>query len=124
MPEPRYCTRSRGPTIASALNATAGAAIRVTVCSAWVIACTSGWFWQDVPIRFHRKAMASSRSTSTPRLASHRMISANSASTEGFAQLRSHCHWLNVVQTQASRSGSWVKLPGANSGKTSGSVRS
>ena len=65
-----------------------------------MIACTSGWFWQAVPIRFQRNAIASSRSTSTPRLASHKMISANSASTAGFDQSRSHCHSLNVVQTQ------------------------
>ena len=46
-PVPRYAGRSAGPTIASALNSTAGAAIRATVRSAWVRSWTSGWFWQD-----------------------------------------------------------------------------
>ena len=36
LPVPRYAGRSAGPTIASALNSTAGAAIRATVRSAWV----------------------------------------------------------------------------------------
>lgn len=76
--------------MASALNTTAGQAIRATARSAWVSACTSGWFWQFVPIRFQVKAIASSRNTSTPWLASARMMSANSQSTSGFAQLTSH----------------------------------
>ena len=42
--------------------------------------------------------------------------------TSGLAQLRSHCHSLNVVHTHPSSSASQVKLPGAKSGKTSGSV--
>ena len=88
-----------------------------------MIACTSGWFWQSVPSRFQTKAMASSRSTSTPRLARNSTISAYSANTSGFAQLTSHCQELNVVHTQPSTSSSQVKLPGAKSGKTSGRVR-
>ncbi len=97
-------------------------AIRVTALSAWVMPCTSGWFWLLVPNRFQMNAMASSRSTSTPRLARNSTTSAISASTSGFDQSRSHCQELNVVQTQPSRSSSWVKLPGAKSGNTSGSV--
>ena len=50
------------------------------------------------------------------------MISANSSRTDGLAQLRSHWNSLNVVQTQPCRSSSQVKLPGAKSGNTSGSV--
>ena len=91
-----------------------------TARSAWVMACTSGWFWQEVPRRFHTKAIASSRRQSTPRLARNRMMSANSVKTSGLDQSRSHCQELNVVQTQPSRSSSQVKLPGANAGKTSG----
>ena len=98
-PNPRYCTKSRGPTIASALKTVAGQAIRATARSTWVSACTSGWFWQLVPIRFHVKAMASSRSTSTPRLARKSTMSAYSTSTSGFDQLTSHCHSLKVVHT-------------------------
>ena len=51
-------------------------------------------------------------------------MSAYSTSTSGLAQSRSHCHSLNVVQTQPASSSSQVKLPGAKSGKTSGSVAS
>ena len=64
--------------MASALKIRAGAAIRATVRNAWVIACTSGWFWQLVPIRLNKNAMASSRRHSTPRLASQQTRSANS----------------------------------------------
>ena len=70
------------------------------------------------------KAMASSRTHSTPRLASQQMTSANSKNTSGLRQLRSHCQVLKVVQTHACDSSSKVKLPGAKSGKISGSVRS
>ena len=59
----------RGPTIASALNIKEGAAIRAAARRAWVMPCTSGWFWQFVPIRFQRNAIASRRKQSTPRLA-------------------------------------------------------
>ena len=52
--------------------------MRATVRSARVSSCTSGWFWQSVPIRFQMKAIASRRSTSTPRLARPRMMSAYS----------------------------------------------
>ena len=52
------------------------------------------------------------------------MMSANSSSTAGFAQFRSHCQALKVVQTQPPSSSSQLKLPGAKSGKISGSVRS
>ena len=110
--------------MASALKTTAGHAIRATTRSAWVIACTSGRFWQAVPSRFHRNAIASSRKTSTPRLARVRMMSAYSCRTAGLAQSTSHCQELNVVQTHPWRSSSQVKLPGAKSGKTSGMVRS
>ncbi len=113
-----------GATIASARNATLGQAIRVTARSTWVMACTSGSPWQSVPSRFHMKAMASRRSTSTPRLASSRMIAAYSRSTAGLAQLTSHWNSLKVVQTHPCSSSSQVKLPGAKSGKTSGRVRS
>jgi hypothetical protein len=89
-----------------------------------VITCTSGWFWQLVPSRFQTNAMASNRSTCTPWFARNRMISVYSANTSGLAQFTSHCQELNVVHTQPSRSGEWVKLPGAKSGKTSGRVRS
>ncbi len=102
----------------------AGAARRVTVRRAWVRACTSGWFWQAVPRRFHVNAMASSRIASTPWLARWSTMSAYSQKTSGLAQLTSHCQLLKVVQTQASRSSSQVKLPGAKSGNTSGSVSS
>ena len=98
--------------------------MRATARSTWVMACTSGWFWDVVPSRFQMKAMASSRSTSTPRLARNRTMSAYSQTTSGFDQSRSHCQLLNVVHTQASRSSSHVKLPGAKSGNTSGSERS
>ena len=124
VPRPRYCTSCSGATIASALKTTAGQAIRATARSAWVIACTSGWFWQSVPIRLNVNAIASSRSTSTPALARNRTMSAYSAKTSGLAQFTSHCKELNVVHTQASRSSSQVKFPGAKSGKTSGRVRS
>ena len=110
--------------MASALNTTAGQAMRATARSAWVMACTSGWFCDVVPSRFQMKAMASRRRTSTPRLARKRTMSAYSHMTSGFDQSTSHCHELNVVHTQPSRSASHVKLPGANSGNTSGSVRS
>ena len=110
--------------MASALKTVAGQAIRATARSTWVRACTSGWFWQLVPSRFQVNAMASSRSTSTPRLARKRTMSAYSSTTSGFDQLTSHCHSLNVVHTQPERSSSQVKLPGAKSGNTSGSVRS
>ena len=89
-PTPRYAGRSAGPTIASALKITAGQAIRATVRRACVRSWTSGWFWQAVPIRFQRNAIASSRNTSTPRLARPTMMSAYSQSTDGFAQLTSH----------------------------------
>ena len=98
--------------------------MRATARSAWVTACTSGWFWQSVPMRFHRNAMASRRRHSTPWLARKQTISANSQRTSGLSQARSHCQVLNVVQTQPCRSSSQLKLPGAKSGKTSGSVRS
>jgi hypothetical protein len=113
-----------GATMASALKATLGQTIRVSALSTCVIECTSGSPWQSVPIRFHMKAIASRRSTSTPRFASSRMICAYSTRTSGLAQLTSHCHSLKVVQTHPSSSSSQVKLPGAKSGKTSGSVRS
>ncbi len=64
--------------------------MRTTVRNSRVTSCTSGWFWLDVPSRFHRKAMASSRSTSTPRLARWQTIAANSHTTSGFDQSRSH----------------------------------
>ena len=72
---PRYGTRSRGATIASALNATAGAAIRSAARNACSSSWTSGWFWQFVPSRFHRNGAASRRSTSTPtaRQPEHRL---------------------------------------------------
>ena len=104
------------------MKATAGQAIRATIRSAWVSACTSGWFWQSVPSRFQVKAIASSRNTSHPALARSQMMSANSSSTAGFDQSRSHCQELKVVHTQPSSSSSQLKLPGAKSGKTSGSV--
>ena len=85
--------------MASALNTGAGQAIRATARSACVNAWTSGWFWQFVPSRFHVKAMASRRRTSTPRLARNSTMSAYSTSTSGLAQLTSHCHSLKVVQT-------------------------
>ena len=106
--------------MASALKTRAGAAIRATARRAWVMAWTSGWFWQLVPMRLTMKAIASRRRHSTPRFASHRMRSANSQRTSGFCQFRSHCQWLKVVHTQASAAGSKVKLPGAKSGNTSG----
>ena len=68
--DPQVGRQLLGPTIASALKINAGAVIRVTACRAWVIACTSGSFWQLVPSRFQRKAIASRRRHSTPRLAS------------------------------------------------------
>ena len=68
--------------------------------------------------------MASSRRQSTPWLARNSTISTNSQNTSGLDQSRSHCQELKVVQTQASASGSQVKLPGAVAGKTSGSVAS
>ena len=89
-----------GATIASALNATAGQAIRVTARSTCVMACTSGSPWQSVPRRFHMKAMASSRRTSTPRFARSRMMPAYSRRTSGLAQLTSHWNSLKVVHTQ------------------------
>jgi hypothetical protein len=46
-------------------------------------ACTSGWFWQSVPMRFHRNAIASRRRHSTPWLARKQTISANSHRTSG-----------------------------------------
>ena len=52
------------------------------------------------------------------------MMSAYSAKTSGLDQLTSHCQELNVVHTQPSSSSSQLKLPGAKSGNTSGSVRS
>ncbi len=76
--------------MASALNSTAGAAIRATVRSARVSSCTSGWFWLSVPSRFQMNAIASSRNTSTPRFARPRMMSAYSQSTAGLDQLTSH----------------------------------
>ena len=84
-PVPRYPTSSRGETIASALNATPGAAIRMTArnaCSSW---WTSGRFWEAVPSRFHRNGTASSRSTSTPAFASRSIASAIATKTAGFA---------------------------------------
>ena len=123
-PIPRYWIKSRGPTMASALKTKAGAAIRARARKTDVRACTSGWFWQSVPIRFQVKAMASSRSTSTPRLARNKMMSTYSPSTAGLDQLTSHCQELKVVQTQPWACSSQVKLPGAKSGKISGSERS
>ena len=61
--------------------------------------CTSGSDWQRVPMRFHMKATASKRSTSTPLLARKSMIPTISRKTCGFAQLRSHWCSLKVVQT-------------------------
>ena len=52
------------------------------------------------------------------------MMSAYSAKTSGLHQLTSHCQELNVVHTQPFSSGENVKLPGAKSGKISGSVAS
>ena len=82
--------RSSGETIASALKATDGAAMRMQARMIWVRSCTSGWFWQLVPMRFQVKAMASRRKTSTPLFASQHMRSTNSHRTSGFAQFRSH----------------------------------
>ena len=109
--------------MASALKTTAGQAIRTTARRAWVIACTSGWFWQSVPSRFQTKAMASSRNTSTPRLARNKTISEYSANTSGLAQLTSHCQELKVVQTQPGTSSSQVKLPGREIGEDLRQVR-
>ena len=75
-----------------------------------------------VSSRLKVKAMASSRSTSTPRLAQKRTRSTNSRKTSGLLQLRSHWKALKVVQTQRPSSSSKVKLPGAEAGKTSGRV--
>ena len=113
-----------GATIASALRSTAGQAMRVRARRTSVMAWTSGWPWQSVPLRLMVKAMASRRSTSTPRLARFRTMPANSAMTWGLRQLRSHWKELKVVHTQPPTPSSQVKLPGAKSGKTSGRVRS
>ncbi len=123
-PVPRYGVRSSGATIASALKSTAGAATPTSARRAQITSCTSGWFSQLVPRRFQMNGTASSRKTSTPRLARRRIVSSIAQKTSGFDQSRSHCQLLNVVQTQASSVGSHVKLPGANAGKTSRSVRS
>ena len=112
-----------GPTIASALKITAGAAIRAQARRARSRLWTSGWFWQFVPSRFHMNATASSRKTSTPRFARSSRMSVISTNTRGFDQFRSHWNELNVVQTQRP-SASRLKLPGAKSGKTSGRVAS
>ncbi len=98
--------------MASALKIVAGQASRVTVRSAWVRACTSGWFWQEVPSRFQMKAIASSRITSTPWLARSSTMSAYSQNTSGLAQLTSHCQLLNVVQTQPSSAPSCSEVAG------------
>ncbi len=78
-------------------------------------------------MRFHIKATASSRSTSTPLLARWRTTSRIARNTSGLAQFRSHWNSLNVVQTHFPAgpiSGQKVKEPGAWSGKISTSVRS
>ena len=85
--------------MASSRWITAGAAIRVTARSACNSMCTSGSDWQRVPIRFHMKATASNRSTSTPRLARFSITAAMSRNTAGLAQFRSHWCSLKVVQT-------------------------
>ena len=76
--------------MASALNTAAGAAIRTAARSASASSWTGGSFWQSVPICFQMKAMASSRSTSTPWFARLQMISRYSQKTSGFAQFTSH----------------------------------
>jgi hypothetical protein len=70
--------------MASALNATAGAAIRTSARNACSSSWTSGWFWQSVPTRFHRNGTASRRSTSTPALARSSMTRAIATNTSGF----------------------------------------
>jgi hypothetical protein len=45
----------------------------------------SGWFWQSVPIRFHRNGTASSRSTSMPRLARASIVPSMARNTAGLA---------------------------------------
>ena len=69
--------------MASALKITAGATILTIARKAWMSWNTSGWFWQFVPIRFHRNGAASSRSTSTPRLARKNISSTISRNTSG-----------------------------------------
>ena len=59
-----------------------------------------GRFWQVVPSRFHMKATASRRNTSTPLLARKRIWSRIARKTSGLAQFRSHWNSLKVVQTQ------------------------
>ena len=124
-PVPRYCTRSRGPTIASALNTTAGRG-------------DPGQRAQRLGDRVHlglvlaggAQPLPEERDRVQPQHLDPEVRQAQDdrrrtrASTSGLAQLRSHCQALNVVQTQPSRSSSQVKLPGAKSGNTSGSVRS
>ena len=55
--------------MASALWTTAAAEIREQARKAFNRGCTSGWFWQSVPIHFHMKATASSLKISTPLFA-------------------------------------------------------
>ena len=87
--------------MASALNATAGQAIRATARSAWVSACTSGWFWQLVPSRFH-----SERDRVQPEHLDAEVgqeqddVGELARRPRGCDQSRSHCQALNVVQTQ------------------------
>ena len=110
--------------MASALNTTAGRTIRAQARRARSRSWTSGWFWQLVPSRFQMNPIASSRSTSTPRLARLSRTSAISTKTRGLDQFRSHWKVLKPVQTRLPVSGRKLKLPGAKSGKTSGRVRS
>lgn len=72
--------------MASALKANAGQAIRASARRAWVMACTSGWFWELVPSRLNMNAIASSRSTCTPAFARYSTMSAYSAKTFGLVQ--------------------------------------
>jgi hypothetical protein len=87
------------------LKTTAGATIRAQARSAWSRSWTSGWFWQLVPSRFQMNPTASSRSTSTPRLARLRSTSAISVKTRGLDQFRSHWKVLKVVQIHLPVSG-------------------
>ena len=54
----------------------------------------------------------------------HRSTPSMARKTAGLAQFRSHWNSWNVVHTHSSVASRWVKLPGAMSGNTSGSVRS
>ena len=71
--------------MASALRTRPGAASRVSARKARSSACASGWFWQSVPIRFHKNGAASTRSTSTPRLARANIVPSMARNTAGLA---------------------------------------